>query len=127
MTAMAEQMTQLNMRVNAQDKRQAEEVLRFMGSTTTELVRKLLAKIASGAKAYMEICEVLETPASAASAEQEGLGFNPVISEATEICNAFAQMLGYESAADLPKDNRSYDELYEEAMLEHYREKGWLS
>ena len=53
-TAVAGQMTQLNLRVDAQDKRQAEEVLHLMGTTTTKFMRKVLAKVARGAKDYDE-------------------------------------------------------------------------
>ena len=119
--ATTSQMTQLNMRVDAQDKRQAEEVLRLMGTTTTELVRKLLAKVARGAKDYAEVADAIDTPP-----EHEPAQVNPVVLQCWAIVDDFCRSLGYERAEDMPKDTRSWAKRYEEAMSAHYEEKGWL-
>lgn len=125
-TAMSEQMTQLNMRVNAQDKRKAEDVLRLMGTTATQITRKILAKIARGAKDYAEIAAVLEdTPAT--EEQEKKPSINPALFEGWAIGDRYMQMLGYESMADVPRDDRPWDEIYEEAMMEKALEKGWLS
>lgn len=125
-TAMSEQMTQLNMRVNAQDKRKAEDVLRLMGTTATQITRKILAKIARGAKDYAEIAAVLEdTPAT--EEQEKKPSINAALFEGWAIGDRYMQMLGYESMADVPRDDRPWDEIYEEAMMEKALEKGWLS
>lgn len=120
------QMTQLNLRVNVQDKRQAEEVLRLMGTTTTELVRKVLAKVARGAKGYAELRAALDNAAEDKAERSEADPVNPVAAEGWAIVDDFCRSLGYESADAVPKDTRSWEEMYEEAMTAHYEEKGWL-
>ena len=49
MAVAQQQMIQLNVRVDAEVKRQAEEVLELMGSSVTELVRMALEKVSHGA------------------------------------------------------------------------------
>ena len=117
------QMTQINVRVDAQLKKQAEDALRLAGTTTTEFVRAMLAKVACGVRSYEELMAVVEPPK-----EIEGQlpAVNPVVAEGWAIVDEFCHSIGYESAADVPKDTRSWDEVYEEAMIEHYQEKGWL-
>lgn len=125
-TATAE-MTQLNLRVSKEDKRQAEDVLHLMGTTTTELVRKLMAKVARGAKDYAELASVLEVaPAEPAAEEESPQYVDPVLAEGWAIVDDFCRLLGYESASDVPVDTRSWEERYEDAMIAKGREKGWL-
>ena len=113
------QLVQLNLRVDAQDKAQAAEVLRLMGLTVSDFVRAALAKVARGAADCGQVMEVLEEP--------EGVPLSPALARAWEVCDDFAKMLGYESAEDMPKDDRPWEEVIEEARLAHYREKGLLS
>lgn len=120
------QMVQLNLRVNAQDKRNAEEVLRLMGTTTTDFIRKILAKVASGAKEYEKVAAAIDGPAGLLPTVEQAEEVCPLVAEAFAIGDRFAQSLGYNSAEELPLDTRSWDERYEEAMHEHYREKGWI-
>ena len=126
-TTSASQMTQLNLRVNKRDKRQAEEVLHLMGTTTTEFVRKLLAKVARGAKEYEEVKAVLDASAEDKVKQEEAGTVNPIAAKGWTIVDDFCKSLGYASADDVPRDTRSWEEIYEEAMTAHYEEKGWLS
>lgn len=113
------QMVQLNLRVDAQEKAQAAEVLRLMGLTVSDFVRAALAKVARGAADCEQLLEALEEP--------EEVPLSPALARSWEICDDFAKMLGYESADDMPKDDRPWEEILEEARLAHYREKGLLS
>lgn len=120
------QMTQLNLRVNREEKRQAEDVLHLMGTTTTELVRKLIAKVARGAKDYAEVVSVLEeAPAEPVVTGESPQYVDPVLAEGWAIGDDFFRSLGID-VASIPIDTRTWEERYEDAMTAKGREKGWL-
>ena len=117
------QMVQLNVRVDADVKRQAEEVLELMGSSVTELVRMALEKVARGARDYVEARDALndkhggETPV--------GNAIDQRLAEGWAIISDLYRSFGIDSST-LPVDERSWKEVYEEAMIAHYEEKGLL-
>ena len=55
MPAVASGMTQMNVRVNAERKQEAESVLKLANSSLTELVRMLIDKVSCGAKDLQEV------------------------------------------------------------------------
>ena len=61
---MAATMTQLNVRVNTEQRRQAEEVLGLMGESLTKLIRGVVEKVSQGVEEAEEVYSVLKgTPA----------------------------------------------------------------
>ena len=121
------QLVQLNMRVDAQDKAQAVEVLRLMGLTVSDLVRAVLAKVAQGAADCEQLMTALEEPETGAYGPPQEMSLNPALVSHDSIVGDLCRIVGYESPDDVPKDDRPWEALREEARLAHYREKGWLS
>ncbi len=106
--------TQVNTRVDAAVKQQADEVLALAGSTAAELVRSVMAKVARGMRDYEEVANVLE---GSTSREPD---------EALEAGWALADSLYATIDAEgksLASDARSWDEVYSEARSEHLAEK----
>lgn len=62
-------MVQMNIRVDALEKRTAESVLERMGSSLTEYIRQAVSKAARGARDYEEAREVLVGDGSKAASE----------------------------------------------------------
>lgn len=121
MGATASKMVQLNVRVDAEVKKQAEEVMRLMGTTSSQLVRALYEKVASGARDYDEAAAVLT-----GEAREEQCDANPPLATGWAAADDFYRSLGYARAGDVPADNRTWQQVYDEAMLSHYQEKGLI-
>lgn len=62
-------MVQMNIRVDALEKRTAESVLERVGSSLTECIRQAVSKAARGARDYEEARKVLVGDGSAAASE----------------------------------------------------------
>lgn len=125
-----QQMIQLNVRVDAEVKRQAEEVLELMGSSVTELVRMALEKVSHGARDYVEARDVLSGThrSKQAAASDEPIDFSMVdarLAKGWKAADDLYRSLGLDPSS-LPKDERSWDAIYEEAMDAHFEEKGLL-
>lgn len=110
---------QLNVRLDAKVKQSAEEVLNFVGSSATEVVRALYAKIAGGAADYAEAMAVL-CPNNKTDATDASL-----VSEGWKIADEFYRSIGCDSTA-MPIEDRAWDDVYADAMNEHFCEKGIL-
>lgn len=108
---------QVNVRLDPELKRRAEEVLALMGSSATELIRSSYEKVARGAGDYAEAMEVLKGSGQQPSQLEDKLG------EGWSICDEFYRSQGLDPAAD-ELDDRPWDEVYAEAMTSHFREKG---
>lgn len=108
---------QLNVRLDANVKRNADEVLSFVGSSATEVIRALFSKIAGGAADYAEVMALL------CPKDQKDIASESVISEGWSIADEFYRSIGYDPSAT-PTEERSWDEVYSDAMDEHFREKG---
>ena len=119
-------LVQTNVRIEADVKLRAEEVLRLMGSSPTELVRAVYAKVAQGAQAYEETMAFLEGRELASGGEaEEQETLNPLLLEAWSIGRDYFLSVGI-NPDSLAIDNRSWEEMYHEGMEAHYREKGWM-
>ena len=110
---------QVNTRVDAGEKRSADDVLALMGSSISELIRSVIHKVSRGAKDYDQLRQVLreEEPA-----RNENLA---KAQEGWDFVDAFYRSMGIDPDS-LPVDTRSWDEIYEEAMDEHFRERGMM-
>lgn len=111
---------QLNVRLNADLKRSAEDVLSFVGSSATEVIRALYAKIACGAADYAKVMEALRVENVGSTRDDS------VLMEGWSITEAFYRSVGID-ASSLSREDRPWDEVYAEAMDEHFHEKGLLS
>ena len=125
------QMVQLNVRVDAEVKRRAEEVLELMGSSVTELVRMALEKVARGARDYVEARDALsDRPRSHLIDVSEGGPLDldtvdPRLARGWKAVDDLYRGFGIDPSS-LPKDDRPWDVIYEEAMDAHFEEKGLL-
>ncbi|MBQ9058624.1 MAG: hypothetical protein IJ125_05535 [Atopobiaceae bacterium] len=110
---------QVNVRLDAGLKARAEEVLGLMGSSATELIRTAYEKVARGAADYTEAMSVLKTSGSQTAKIPSAL------EEGWAIADSFFDAHGIDKK-QLPDSVVSWDELYEQALSEHFREKGLL-
>lgn len=110
---------QLNVRLDARDKRDGEKVLSFVGSSATEVIRALFAKIARGAADYAEVMQVLRPH------ETEEAVDTSIVSQGWSVANEFYATLGCD-VATMHMEDRNWDEVYADAMAEHFCEKGLL-
>ena len=110
---------QVNTRVDAGEKRRADDVLALMGSSMSELIRSVISKVARGAQDYDQLEIVLrdQQPTQSEQLAKAQEGWNLV--------DGFYRSLGIDPDA-LPVDTRSWEEIYEEAMDEHFMEKGMM-
>ncbi len=115
----AQTLQQLNVRLDANVKRMAEDVLSFVGSSATEIIRALYEKIACGAADYTEVMAVLSPKEDSNAAD------GSLVCEGWSIAEEFYRSIGCDSSS-LPIEARPWKDTYEEAMSEHFREKGVL-
>ena len=115
---------QLNVRIDASLKRQAEDVLALMGSSATELVRAVYEKVARGAEDYTETMNVLKSAGTGAGNVETQQGENPV-EAGWAIAREFYGAAGCDPES-LGPDERTWGEIYEEALAAHFEEKGIL-
>lgn len=108
---------QLNVRLDANVKQSAESVISLAGSSATEVIRELYTKIAGGAADYAEVMAVL------CPGEGEDANDDSVVREGWSIADEFYSSIGYDVSA-VPVEERPWDEVYANAMAEHFREKG---
>lgn len=117
MQAIAAQTSQVNTRVDSSVKAQAEAVLELMGSSTAELVRSVFGKVARGSRDYEELAGILSDKSEAAP--------DSLLADGWAASEAYYRTIGVDqSTAKTPE--RSWDELYAEAMDAHFSEKGLI-
>ncbi len=110
---------QMNVRLDAELKRSAEDVLAFMGLSATEVIRALYAKIARGAADCSEAMAVLGADGPQGSPD------GSVPQQGWLIAEEFYRSIGCDLATP-HMDERPWNVVYEDAMSEHFREKGLL-
>ena len=109
---------QVNVRIDAELKRNAEDVLALMGSSATELIRCAYQKVARGAGDWAEAMEVLKGPAGTVPKDS--------FEEGWRAADEFYHSLGYDPSVHV-LDSRPWDQVHEEAMAAHFAEKGVLA
>lgn len=112
-------MTQLNVRVNAGEKRNAEEALKLANSSITDLVRRVIQKVSRGAKDLEELQKVLQDEAASTPKEEA----DTVLLEGWSVVDTFCKEQGIGLSGEWVEE-RSAKEIYDEAMIAHYEEKG---
>lgn len=124
--AEATQYVQLNMRVDKLDKQRSEEVLHLMGTSITDLVRKVLAAVACGAKEYSAIEAALEGGSARQTDDSITVEASPVLVEGWAIGQAYLASRGIK-AGEMCEVENDWSAYYEDAMLAKGLERGWLS
>lgn len=110
-------MAQVNVRVDRQVKDRAEEALRLSGGSLSELIKKVVAKVAQGGGQCEEVLAAVDDRQHAIAPE------SPFAASWAAADQLYAD-LGI--AASPASADRDWDTVYAEAMDEHYRQKGMI-
>lgn len=121
MPAATAAMTQMNVRVNAEHKRSAEAVLKLADCSLTELVRMVIEKVSHGSKDLEEVQLILQNAAASVPSSET----DEVLLEGWTLVDNFCKEQGIGLVGDWV-DGRTCDQIYDEAMMAHYEEKGLL-
>lgn len=110
-------MAQVNVRVDRQVKDRAEEALRLSGGSLSELIKKVVAKVAQGGGQCEEVLAAVDDRQHAIAPE------SPFAASWAAADQLYAD-LGIVTLSG--SDDRDWDTVYAEAMDEHYRKKGMI-
>lgn len=110
-------MAQVNVRVDRQVKDRAEEALRLSGGSLSELIKKVVAKVAQGGGQCEEVLAVVDDRQHAITPE------SPFAASWAAADQLYAD-LGIVTLSG--SDDRDWETVYAEAMDEHYRKKGMI-
>lgn len=110
-------MAQVNVRVDRQVKDRAEEALRLSGGSLSELIKKVVAKVAQGGGQCEEVLAAVDDRQYAIAPE------SPFAASWAAADQLYAD-LGIVTLSG--SDDRDWETVYAEAMDEHYRKKGMI-
>ena len=110
-------MAQVNVRVDRQVKDRAEEALRLSGGSLSELIKKVVAKVAQGGGQCEEVLAAVDDRQHAIAPE------SPFAASWAAADQLYAD-LGIVTLSG--SDDRDWETVYAEAMDEHYRKKGMI-
>ena len=110
-------MAQVNVRVDRQVKDRAEEALRLSGGSLSELIKKVVAKVAQGGGQCEEVLAAVDDRQHAIAPE------SPFAASWAATDQLYAD-LGIVTLSG--SDDRDWETVYAEAMDEHYRKKGMI-
>ena len=110
-------MAQVNVRVDRQVKDRAEEALRLSGGSLSELIKKVVAKVAQGGGQCEEVLAAVDGRQHAIASE------SPFAAPGAAADQLYAD-LGIVTLSG--SDDRDWETVYAEAMDEHYRKKGMI-
>lgn len=110
-------MAQVNVRVDRQVKDRAEEALRLSGWSLSELIKKVVAKVAQGGGQCEEVLAAVDDRQHAIAPE------SPFAASWAAADQLYAD-LGIVTLSG--SDDRDWETVYAEAMDEHYRKKGMI-
>ena len=110
-------MAQVNVRVDRQVKDRAEEALRLSGGSLSELIKKVVAKVAQGGGQCEEVLAAVDDRKRAIAPE------SPFAASWAAADQLYAD-LGIVTLSG--SDDRDWETVYAEAMDEHYRKKGMI-
>lgn len=116
MPTTATRTSQLNLRVDPQVRQDAEAALGLAHTSVGDLVRAALAKAARSPEDCAELLRSVRT-------EADGPDVAEALRESWSAADDFCRSVGLGVASD-PHAEQSWDELYDEAMAEHFAEKG---
>ena len=110
-------MAQVNVRVDRQVKDRAEEALRLSGGSLSELIKKVVAKVAQGGGQCEAVLAAVDDRQHAIAPE------SPFAASWAAADQLYAD-LGIVTLSG--SDDRDWETVYAEAMDEHYRKKGMI-
>ena len=110
-------MAQVNVRVDRQVKDRAEEALRLSGGSLSELIKKVVAKVAQGGGQCEEVLAAVDD-------RQQAIAPGYPFAASWAVADQLYANLGI--AASPASADRDWDTVYAEAMDEHYRQKGMI-
>ena len=110
-------MAQVNVRVDRQVKDRAEEALRLSGWSLSELIKKVVAKVAQGGGQCEEVLAAVDDRQYAIAPESP-------FAASWAVADQLYANLGI--AASPGSADRDWDTVYAEAMDERYRQKGMI-
>lgn len=110
-------MAQVNVRVDRQVKDRAEEALRLSGGSLSELIKKVVAKVAQGGGQCEEVLAAVDNRQHAIAPE------SPFAASWAAADQLYAD-LGIVTLSG--SDDRDWETVYAEAMDERYRKKGMI-
>ena len=110
-------MAQVNVRVDRSVKEHAEEALQLSGRSLSELIKKVVAKVAQGGGQCEEVL-------SAVDGRQQTVAPDTPFAASWAAADQLYADLGI--ATSSVSDDRDWDTIYSEAMDEHYRQKGMI-
>ena len=110
-------MAQVNVRVDRQVKDRAEEALRLSGVSLSELIKKVVAKVAQGGGQCEEVLAAVDD-------RQQSVAPDTPFAVSWAVADQLYADLGLDTSA--ASDDRDWDTIYSEAMDEHYRKKGMI-
>ena len=121
---MAATMTQLNVRVNTEQRRQAEEVLGLMGESLTKLIRGVVEKVSQGVEEAEEVYSVLKgTPAEEMPLTNRA---SRVFERVDSHYQTMAESLGVDIASFAPLTDEELEEaLYDEHLSREAERMAW--
>lgn len=110
-------MAQVNVRVDRQVKDRAEEALQLSGGSLSELIKKVVAKVAQGGSQCEEVLAAVDDRQHAIALE------SPFAASWAAADQLYADLgiVTLSGSAD-----RDWDTVYAEAMDERYRQKGMI-
>lgn len=110
-------MAQVNVRVDRQVKDRAEEALRLSGGSLSELIKKVVAKVAQGGGQCEEVLAAVDD-------RQHAIALESPFAASWAAADQLYADLGI--AASPGSADRDWDTVYAEAMDERYRQKGMI-
>ena len=110
-------MAQVNVRVDRSVKERAEEALQLSGGSLSELIKKVVAKVAQGGGQCEEVLAAVDDRQHAIAPE------SPFAASWAAADQLYAD-LGIVTLSG--SDDRDWETVYAEAMDEHYRKKGMI-
>lgn len=111
-------MVQVNVRVERSVKERAEEALQLSGGTLSELIKKVVAKVARGGGSCEEVLSAVDDRPLVAGAESP-------FADSWAAADRLYSDLGIDVAQ--ASSSRDWETVYSEAMNERYRQKGLIS
>lgn len=115
--SVAGSMVQVNVRVDRSVKERAEEALQLSGGTLSELIKKVVAKVAQGGGQCEEVLAAVDDRRQSVAPD------TPFAASWAAADRLYAD-LGI--ATSPVSDDRDWDTIYSEAMDERYRQKGMI-
>lgn len=110
-------MAQVNVRVDRQVKDRAEEALRLSGGSLSELIKKVVAKVAQGGGQCEEVLAAVDD-------RQHAIAPESPFAASWAAADQLYSDLGIVTLSG--SDDRDWETVYAEAMDEHYRQKGMI-